>query len=200
MKDDGVEAGTLTALAASSSCRSRKFASLDHDTGSSTALPSSLVLLTPCSTRRPSRLQCPCCIARPQKRRPEPWDTRDTESVYAFALVVFFLCALPVFCATACSACSCAFRYVGAFSHGRLLCTICFRIAVTERADNGWLCGIPYFARYDRPSNPCSLRCRTESCLKLAPHSRHVTVCLVMLFLQLTGFDGVSGGATVTLP
>src|SRR6266436_4828509 len=97
---------------------------------------------------------------------------------YAFALAVLFLGA-PV--AFSCFF-SCAFRYVGAFSHGLDFCTICFRIAVTERADSGWLGGIPYFARYDCASNPCSLRCLTESCLKLAPHTRHVTWCLVMLF------------------
>src|SRR5919198_3762538 len=119
---------------------------------------------------------------------------------YDFAFAVFFLCACLVFCATALCACSCAFRNVGAFSHGLDLCTIAFRLDVVSLADNGCVRGIPYFARYDRPSNACSLRCLTDSCLKLAPHSRHVTACLVMLFLQLTGCDGVSGVATATLP
>jgi hypothetical protein len=114
---------------------------------------------------------------------------------YAFALVVlFFLCA-TAFCAF-----SCAFTKVGAFSHGLDRCTCSCRRTVISLAANDWVRGMPYLSRYDFPSNPCSLRCLTDSCLKLAPHSRHVTVCLVMLFLQLTGFDGVSGVTTATLP
>src|SRR5437867_1884418 len=119
---------------------------------------------------------------------------------YDGAFAVFFLCVLPVFCAIACSAFSCAFRYVGAFSHSLVRCTISFRIAVVSLAANGCIRGMPYLTRYDLPSSPCSFRCRTESCLKLALHSRHITWCLVMLFLQLTGCDGVSGVATVMLP
>src|SRR5713101_10011673 len=119
---------------------------------------------------------------------------------YAYALSVFFLGAFFVCCATAFCAFSCAFRYVGAFSHGLDLCTISFRLDVVALADNACVRGIPYLTRYDCPSNPCSLRCRTDSCLKLAPHARHVTVCLVMLFLQWTGAAGVSGVATATGP
>src|SRR4030095_14819413 len=89
---------------------------------------------------------------------------------------------------------------VGAFSHGLDLCTISFRCNVVSFAANGCVLGILNFSRYDRPSNPCSLRCRTDNCLKLAPHSRHVTTCLVMLFFQLRGFESVSGVATTTLP
>src|SRR5215831_17259592 len=109
---------------------------------------------------------------------------------YDFPFAVFFLCVLPVFCATACCAFSCAFTNVGAFSHGLDLCTISFRLDVISFAANGCVRGMPYLIRYAFPSNPCSLRCRTDNCLKLAPHSRHFTVCLVMLFLQVTGFDG----------
>src|SRR6266496_2006950 len=96
--------------------------------------------------------------------------------------------------------CPCALRNVGAFSHGLDFCTICFRIAVVSLAANGCIRGIPYLIRYAFPSSPCSLRCLTDSCLKLAPHSRHVTACLVMLFLQWTGAGGVSGVAIATLP
>src|SRR5437870_4971607 len=109
-----------------------------------------------------------------------------------FALAVFFLCTLPVCCAPACCAFSCAFTKVGAFSHGLVLCTISFRRDVISLAANDWVRGIAYFARYDCPSNPCSCRCLTESCLKLTPHARHVTVCLVILFFQLTRFGGVA--------
>src|SRR5262249_16107913 len=121
-------------------------------------------------------------------------------SRYAFALDVPFLCALPVFCATACAACSCAFRYVGAFSQGLARCPISFLRDVISFAANGCVRGMPYFTRYTFPSQPCSLRCLTDNCLKLAPHSRHVTACLVMLFRQLTGVGGVLGVATATLP
>src|SRR5215510_7825546 len=93
----------------------------------------------------------------------------------AFALAVLFPCA-TAFCAF-----SCALRNAGAFSQGLALCTISFRLNVVSLAANGWVRGMPYLIRYDRPFNPCSLRCLTESCLKVAPHSRHVTVCLVML-------------------
>src|SRR5712691_6624508 len=115
----------------------------------------------------------------------------------AFALAVLFLCATA-----ASSRCfsSCAFIKVGAFSHGLDLCTISFRLDVVSLAANGCARGIPYFTRYAFPSSPCSLRCLPESCLKLAPHARHLTVCFVMLFLQLTGFDGISGVATATIP
>src|SRR2546427_9986730 len=102
---------------------------------------------------------------------------------YAYALAVFFLGAFFVCCATACSAFSCAFRYVGAFSHGLDLCTISFRRDVVALAANGCVRGMPYLIRYAFPSSPCSFRCLTESCLKLVPHARHLTVCLVMLFL-----------------
>src|SRR5713101_3577136 len=106
---------------------------------------------------------------------------------YAYALSVFFLGAFFVCCATAFCAFSCAFRYVGAFSHGLDRCTIAFRLNVISLAANGCVRGTPYLIRYDFPSKLCSLRCLTESCLKLALHSRHVTLCLVILFFQLTG-------------
>src|SRR5712691_11706783 len=119
-------------------------------------------------------------------------------SPYAFVLADPFLCVLPVFCAIACSrvfsscAFSCALRNVGAFSHGLDLCTISFRLNVISFAANAWVRRIPYLIRYDFPSNPCPLRCLPESCLKDRPHSRHVTVCLVILLLQWTGSSGVS--------
>src|SRR6266700_8351467 len=114
-----------------------------------------------------------------------------------FALAVFFLCATAAF-----SRCfsSCAFIKVGAFSHGLDRCTTSFRLDVISFAANDCARGMPYLIRYDRPSNPCSLRCLTDSCLKLALHSRHVTTCLVMLFRQATGFDCGSGVTTVMLP
>src|SRR5437660_4061990 len=114
----------------------------------------------------------------------------------AFALAVLFLCATA-----ASSRCfsSCAFIKVGAFSHGLDRCTTSFRLDVISFAANDCARGMPYLIRYDRPSNPCSLRCRTDNCLKLAPHSRHVTVCLVMLFRQLSGSGEVFGVATATL-
>src|SRR6266852_2944464 len=116
-------------------------------------------------------------------------------SPYAFVLVVlFFLCA-TAFCAF-----SCALINIGAFSHGLDLCMLSFRIAVISLAANGCVRGIPYLIRYVFPSNPWSLRCFAESCLKLALHSRHVTWYLVILFLQWTGAGGVAGVATVTLP
>src|SRR6266853_5004792 len=118
---------------------------------------------------------------------------------YAYALAIFFLGAFFVCCATAFCAFSCAFRYVGAFSHGLDLCTISFRLDVVSLAANGCVRGILYFPRYDRPSKLCSFRCLTESYLKLALHSRHVTVCLVMLFLQLTRSGGVSSVTPATL-
>src|SRR4030095_9195051 len=89
---------------------------------------------------------------------------------------------------------------VGAFSHGLDLCTISFRCNVISLAANGCVLGILNFSRYDRPSNSCSLRCLTDSCLKLAPHSRQVTWFLVILFFQLIGSDGVCGVAIATLP
>src|SRR5512138_3910295 len=104
---------------------------------------------------------------------------------YDFSFAVFFLCVLPVFCATILCAFSCAFTKVGAFSHGLDLCTISFRFNVISFAANGWVRGMPYLNRYSFPSSPCSLRCLADNCLKLAPHSRHVTICLVMLFRQL---------------
>src|SRR5215475_12449448 len=118
-------------------------------------------------------------------------------SPYAFPLPVLFLCATE-----ACCRCfsSCALRNVGAFSHGRDRCTISFRLDVVALADNGCARGIPYLIRYAFPSKPCSFRCLTDSCLKLAPHSRHVTRCLVILFFQLTGSGGVSEVAMATLP
>src|SRR5215813_5785088 len=90
----------------------------------------------------------------------------------AFALAVLFLCATA-----ACSRffTSCAFTKVGAFSHGLDLCTISFRFDVISFAANDCVRGIPYLIRYAFPSNPCSFRCRTDNCLKLALHSRHVT-------------------------
>src|SRR5437660_10188488 len=103
------------------------------------------------------------------------------------ALVVLF------FCATACCTFSCALRNVGAFSQGLDRCTISFRLDVVSLAARACVRGMPYLTRYDRPSSPCSFRCLTESCLKDCPHSRHVTWCLVILFLQLTGCDAVSG-------
>src|SRR6266849_6593983 len=120
-------------------------------------------------------------------------------SPYAFALAVPFLGAFFVCCAIAFCAFSCAFRYVGAFSHGLDRCTIAFRLNVISLAANGCVRGILYFPRYDRPSKLCSFRCLTESCLKLALHSRHVTLCLVMLFFQWTGTGGVSGVTPATL-
>src|SRR6266705_1236517 len=115
----------------------------------------------------------------------------------AFALAVLFLCAPAAF-----SRCfsSCAFIKVGAFSHGLDRCTISFRLDVVSLADNGCVRGMPYLIRYAFPSSPCSLRCRTDSCLKLARHSRHVTVCLVILFFQWSGAGGVFGVPTATLP
>src|SRR6267143_7063512 len=118
---------------------------------------------------------------------------------YAYALAVFFLGAFFVCCATAFCAFSCALRNVGAFSHGRDLCTISFRLDVVSLAANGCVRGILYFPRYDRPSKPCSFRCRADNCFRVALHSRHVTVCLVMLFLQLTRSGGVSGVTLATL-
>src|SRR5262249_49884454 len=112
-----------------------------------------------------------------------------------FTRVVLFF-----FCATAFCAFSCAFTKVGAFSHGLARCTISFRLDVISLAANGWVRGIPYLIRYAFPSNPCSCRCPPESCLKLAPHSRHVTRCFVILFLQLTGFGGGSEVARAPLP
>jgi hypothetical protein len=115
----------------------------------------------------------------------------------AFTLAVFFLGAIAAF-----SRCfsSCAFTKVGAFSHGLDLCTISCLCDVISFAAHGCVRGMPYFTRYDRPSNPCSFRCLTESCLKWAPHSRHVTVCLVGLFLQGIGFSGIFGVSTATRP
>src|SRR5713101_6517739 len=72
-------------------------------------------------------------------------------------------------------------------------CTISFRLDVVALADNGWVRGMPYLIRYNRTSNSCSLRCLTESCLKLALHSRHVTWYLVILFGQFTRSGGVAG-------
>src|SRR5215471_4401674 len=115
----------------------------------------------------------------------------------AFALAVLFLWATAAFSRFFPS---CAFRYVGAFSQGLARCTTSFRLDVISLAANGCVRGMPYLIRYPFPSNPCSLRCRTDSCLKLARHSRHITVCLVMLFRQATGFGGVSSGATAPLP
>src|SRR6266446_10823419 len=121
-------------------------------------------------------------------------------SPYAFALGVPFLGAFFVCCVIAFCAFSCALRNIGAFSHGLDLCTISFRLNVISLAANGCVRGILYFPRYDRPSKPCSFRCLTESCLKLAPHSRHVTVCLVILFRQWSGAAGLSGLTTAMLP
>src|SRR6266851_3694312 len=80
-------------------------------------------------------------------------------SPYAFALVVLFLCA-TAFCAF-----SCALRNVGAFSHGLDLCTTSFRLNVISFAANDCTRGIPCLIRYAFPSNSCSFRCLTESCL-----------------------------------
>src|SRR5882672_5117342 len=121
-------------------------------------------------------------------------------SPYAFALGVPFLGAFFICCVIAFCAFSCALRNIGAFSHGLDLCTISFRLNVISLAANGCVRGILYFPRYDRPSKLCSLRCRTDNCFRVAPHTRHVTVCLVMLFLQWTGADGVAGVAIATLP
>src|SRR5882762_7371505 len=63
---------------------------------------------------------------------------------YAYALAVFFLGAFFVCCATAFCAFSCAFRYVGAFSHGLDLCTISFRLDVVSLAANGCIRAMPY--------------------------------------------------------
>src|SRR5687768_1050283 len=93
---------------------------------------------------------------------------------YDFPPTVPFLCAFLVCCATAFCAFCCAFTNIGAFSHGLDRCTISFRLAVISFAANGCVRGIPYLARYDRPSNPWSMRCLAESCLKLAPHTRQV--------------------------
>jgi hypothetical protein len=114
---------------------------------------------------------------------------------YAFALVVlFFLCA-TAFCAF-----SCAFTNVGAFSHGFVLCTTSCLCDVISFTANGCVRGIPYLIRYAFPSSPCSLRCLTDSCLKLAPHSRHITVCFVILFRQWSGAGAVFSVTTATLP
>src|SRR5262249_3770035 len=93
-----------------------------------------------------------------------------------------------------------AFTKVGAFSHGRDLCTISCRFDVVSLAAKACVRGMPCLIRYVFPSSPCSLRCLTDSCFKLTPHSRHVTTYLAILFLQLTGLWGVSGVATATLP
>lgn len=121
-------------------------------------------------------------------------------SPHPFFVTLLFFLTVCFLCTTACCAFSCAFTKVGAFSYGLELCTISFRFNVTSFAANGCVRGIPYLARYDRPSNPCSLRCLTDSCLKLAPHSRHVTVYLVILFFQWTGSGGVADVAPATLP
>src|SRR4029453_1952913 len=113
---------------------------------------------------------------------------------YAFALAVLFLGA-TAFCAF-----FCAFTNVGAFSQSLVLCTISFRFDVVSLAARACVRGIPYLIRYDCPSNACSLRCLTESCLKLAPHSRHVTTCFVILFRQWTGSGRITGVPTATLP
>src|SRR5205085_12395022 len=118
----------------------------------------------------------------------------------ACVVAVFVPCALPVVCAPAWCAFASAVTKVGAFSHGLDRCTIAFRLTVVSFADNACVRGMPYLVRYDRPFNPCSRRCRTESCLKLARHSRHVTVCLVILFFQWSGAGGVFGVPTATLP
>src|SRR5262249_32094052 len=73
----------------------------------------------------------------------------------------------------------CAFTKVGAFSQGLDRCTISCRFDVVSLAAKACVRGIPYLIRYAFPSSQCSLRCLTDSCLKLAPHSRHVTLCLV---------------------
>src|SRR6266567_1258794 len=99
---------------------------------------------------------------------------------YDFPFAVFFLCVLPVFCATAFCVFSCAFTKVGAFSHGFVLCTTSCLCDVISFAANGCVRGMPYLSRYAFPSSPCSFRCLTDSCLKLTPHARHVTWCLVM--------------------
>src|SRR5713101_6857778 len=100
-------------------------------------------------------------------------------SPYACALVLFFLCATEACCR---SFSSCAFLNVGAFSQGLARCTVSFRLNVVSLAARACVRGMPYLSRYAFPSSPCSFRCLTDSCLKLARHSRHVTTCLVMLF------------------
>src|SRR5215470_13816719 len=97
---------------------------------------------------------------------------RRDDSPYTFAFAVAFLCAVRCLCARAFCAFSCACTKVGAFSHGLDLCAITLRLKVISLAANGCARGIPYLIRYDLPSNPWSLRCRMESCLKLVPHSR----------------------------
>jgi hypothetical protein len=67
----------------------------------------------------------------------------------AFVFAVFFLCALPVFCTTTFRVFSCAFTYVGAFSHGLDRCTISFRLDVISFAANDCVRGMPYLIRYD---------------------------------------------------
>lgn len=168
-------------------------------------MPGSTVLLRPCfrdhSSPPPTRKCAPALFCRggswiplndvsPGKGTKQVASVKDEKGLlppYAFAFAVLFLCA-TAFCAF-----SCALRNFGAFSHGLVLCTISFRLDVVSLAAKACVRGIPYFARYDRPSKLCSLRCLTDSCLKLAPHSRHVTVCLAMLFLQWTGSGSVSG-------
>src|SRR2546430_16591168 len=81
----------------------------------------------------------------------------------AFALAVLFLCATAAFSRFFSS---CALRNVGAFSHGLDLCTCSFRRDVISFAANDWVRGMPYLIRYAFPSNPWSLRCLTDSCLK----------------------------------
>jgi len=79
-------------------------------------------------------------------------------------------------------------------------CPRSFRRDESALAANACVRGIPYLLRYDVASSPCFLRWRPESCVKRTPHSRHVTLCLVMLVRQLTGSSGVSGVATATMP
>jgi hypothetical protein len=76
--------------------------------------------------------------------------------------------------------------YLDVLVHGLTSCIIFRLIAVTDRAASGWERGIPYLLLYELGLRLCSRRC-LDNCLKLAPHSRHITACLVMLFRQSTG-------------
>ena len=92
----------------------------------------------------------------------------------------------------------CLLRYVGNFSQGRTSWTTCRRRIVVSRAASGWVRGMPCFVRYERLSNPCRLRWRRDNCLKAWPHSRQVTVCLVILFRQSTGTVSETGAGAKT--
>jgi hypothetical protein len=86
------------------------------------------------------------------------------------------------------------------FPRGRVSWTICRRRVVVCRAASGWVGGMSYFSRYKRGSSRWPRRCRLVNCLSEAPHSRHVTACLEMLFCQSTGGDAGAGRGDSGLP